>query len=83
MSPGETIAIEKLARVLFAIVIDGPKIPQAASTNVLAVAHLLTEKLENGIIENMANCHERNSEEFRTCREGRTKRSSPAGRLTT
>ena len=28
-------------------------------------------------------CHERNSEEFRTCREGRTKKSSPAGRLTT
>ena len=28
-------------------------------------------------------CHERNSEEFRTCREGRTKKLSPAGRLTT
>lgn len=55
MSPGETIAIETLARVLFAIIIDGPKIPQAASTNILAVAHLLNEKLENGIMENMAN----------------------------
>ena len=55
MSPGKTIAIETLARVLFAIIVDGPKIPQAASTNILAVAHLLNEKLENGIMENMAN----------------------------
>ena len=55
MAPGEKVAIETLARVLFAMIIDGPKLSAAASTNILSVAHLLTKTLEEGILENMAN----------------------------
>ena len=36
-----------------------------------------------GLVPDIGICHERNSEEFRTCHEGGTKKSSPAGRLTT
>lgn len=55
MAPGETVALEVLARILFAIITDGPKLPPAASTNILAVAHIITEKLEEGIMEKTAN----------------------------
>ena len=33
--------------------------------------------------QSLSQCHEHNSKEFQTCREGRMKKSSPAGRLTT
>ena len=55
VAPGETIALETLARVLFATIVNTQKMPQAASTNIAAVAHLLTERLETGIMEDMAN----------------------------
>ena len=55
MAPGETIALENMARVLFAAIVDTPKIPQALSTTIASVAYLLTEKMEGGIMENMAN----------------------------
>lgn len=55
IAPGEMIALEVLARVLFATIVDLLRIPQATSTNMAAVAYLLTEKMEEGIMENMAN----------------------------
>ena len=55
ITPRETIALEVLARVLFATVVDTSKLPQTASMAIASVAYLLTEKLETGILENATN----------------------------
>ena len=55
IAPGEIVALEVLARVLFAIVTDTSKLPQSASTTITSVAYLLTKKMKEGIMEDMAN----------------------------
>lgn len=53
IAPGEQISYDVLARVLFAAV-AAEKIPQQASTVICSVAYLLTEKLEEGLLFDIA-----------------------------
>jgi len=51
---GEPVALDTLARTLFAAAIE-PKVPTAVANATIAVAYLLTERLENGIKQGVAN----------------------------
>lgn len=51
---GETVSLEVTAKVLFATVAN-TKLLQEASTVVMSVAYLLTNKLEEGILQGTAN----------------------------
>ena len=53
IATGEKASLEVLARVLFATVAES-KLPPAASTVITSVAYLLTSRLEEGILEEMA-----------------------------
>ena len=44
--PGESPTLETLARTLFAVIADNSKLPSKAANPILAVAYLITERLE-------------------------------------
>lgn len=54
VAPGESFAMETLARVLFATVANIPKIPPAATTVLTSVAYILTEEMETGTVASVA-----------------------------
>ena len=55
IAPGETITQEVLARVLFATIVNATKLPQVVTADVTSVAYLLTEQMEEGILDKLAN----------------------------
>ena len=51
--PGEEITLETLARTLFSVVANNPKITPALANPILAVAYLITEKVEECAVLNI------------------------------
>ena len=55
IAPGDPVSMDVLAKALFATVVHSSKLPQATSTTIASIAYLLTEKQEDGILENLTN----------------------------
>ena len=54
VAPGEPFALETLARVLFAVVTNTPKLAPATATILTSVAYILTEEMETGTLASVA-----------------------------